>query len=102
MKRMVFDSMRHETYRVFFLTGPPLKGGPVQNHVKVLRLGLPWSSSKSLSTWTGPPLKSQNYLSARLALPLISLLLMHSDIRGRASPALREFCDFRGGPVHEL
>ena len=30
-----------------FFTGPPLKGGPVQNHVKVPRLVLPWSSPKS-------------------------------------------------------
>ena len=56
-------------YRVFFFTGLPLKGEPVQNHITVPRLALPWSSPKSLSTWTGPPLKSQNYLSVRLALP---------------------------------
>ena len=36
---------------------------PKKNHVRVYRLGLPWSSPKSLSTWTGPPQKSQNSLS---------------------------------------
>ena len=30
-----------------FSTGPSLKGGPVQNQVKVPRLVLPWSSPKS-------------------------------------------------------
>ena len=40
-------------YRVFFFTGPPLKKKQVPNHVRVSRLGLPWSSPKSSSVYTG-------------------------------------------------
>ena len=59
-----------------FFTGPPLEFSQSKIMLKC------WSSSKSLSTWTGPPLKSKNSLCAGLALPLISLCIRRSDIRG--------------------